>query len=248
MTSLQLAASISLALIAQLALAVGLAVRRYRRLLDERVAQGGDDAGATQIATQAGAAGGADLLRRNVLPFGLLFLALVLTTLAIDAVLHFHDIVWVGRYLGIPGVLLILYSLRYSLRKHKIITSGHPMTLLRQHEWLAWLGALLVLVHAGIHFNALLPWLAIGAMLINVGSGLTGKFLMTRARRRLEGKRQQLKREGLSASVIEERLYDDSLTFEFVKQWRSVHVPITLAFAVLALTHIIGICLFWGWR
>jgi len=248
MTSLQLAAAISIALIAQLALAIGLAVRRYRRLLDERVVQGGDDAGATHAATQADAAGGADLLRRNVLPFGLLFLALVLATLAIDAVLHFYDIVWVGRYLGIPGVLLILYSLRYALRKHKIITSGHPMTLLRQHEWLAWLGTLLVLVHAGIHFNALLPWLAIGAMLINVGSGLTGKFLLTRARRRLEGKRQQLKGEGLSASTIEQRLYDDSLTFEFVKHWRSVHVPITLAFGVLALTHIIGICLFWGWR
>ena len=37
---------------------------------------------------------------------------------------------------------------------------------------LAWLGSLLVLVHAGVHFNAILGWLAVGAMLINVGSGV----------------------------------------------------------------------------
>lgn len=248
MTSLQLAALISLVLIGQLALSIFLAVRRYRRTLGERVERAGEDTDATQLVGQGTAVAGADLLRHNVLPFGLLFLALVVATMAIDAVLHVYDIVWVGRYLGIPGTLLILFSLRYSLRKHRIITSGHPMTLLRQHEWLAWLGSLLVLVHAGVHFNALLPWLAVGAMLINVGSGLTGKFLLARARRRLEGVRQQLKSEGLPARAIEERLYDDSLTFEFVRQWRSVHVPITLAFAVLALTHIIGICLFWGWR
>ena len=248
MTSLQLAALIGVALIAQIALAAMLAVRRYRKVLDERKTHAGADADATRPATQAAPAIGASLLRREVLPFGLMFLALVLATLAIDAALHLNDIVWVGRYLGIPGTLLILYSLRYSLRKHKLITTGHPVTLLRQHEWLAWLGALLVLVHAGVHLNALLPWLAVGAMLVNVCSGLTGKFLLARARRRLEGKRQQLKSDGLSVSAIEERLYDDSLTFEFVKHWRSVHVPITLAFGVLALTHIIGICLFWGWR
>ena len=246
MTSLQLAALIGIALIAQIGLAAMLAVRRYRRALDERVTRG--DADANRRAAQDAPAASASLLRREVLPFGLMFIALVLATLAIDAALHLNDIVWVGRYLGIPGTLLILYSLRYSLRKHKLITTGHPVTLLRQHEWLAWLGALLVLVHAGVHLNALLPWLAVGAMLINVGSGLTGKFLLARARRRLEGRRQQLKSEGLSAAAIEERLYDDSLTFEFVKHWRSVHVPITLAFGVLALTHIIGICLFWGWR
>ena len=39
------------------------------------------------------------------------------------------------------------------------------------HELLAWLGSLLVLVlvHAGVHFNAIHGWLAVWAMLINVG-------------------------------------------------------------------------------
>ena len=58
---------------------------------------------------------------------------------------------------------------------------------------LAWLGSLLVLVHAGVHFNAILGWLAVWAMLINVGSGLTGKFLLDRSRRRLEEARQRMR-------------------------------------------------------
>mgnify|MGYP006139879027 CR=1 FL=1 len=44
------------------------------------------------------------------------------------------------------------------------------------------------------------------------------------------------------------RLYWDSLTFDAVRQWRVVHLPITLAFAVLATAHIVAIFLFWGWK
>jgi hypothetical protein len=47
---------------------------------------------------------------------------------------------WIGRYLGIPGTALILLSLRYSLRKRKLITTGNPVRLLRAHEWMAWCG------------------------------------------------------------------------------------------------------------
>ena len=120
--------------------------------------------------------------------------------------------------------------------------------LLRLHEYMAWAGSLLVLVHAGIHFNAILGWLAVGAMLINVASGLTGKFLMQRARRRLDEAREQMRQQGLTDEQLAERSYWDSLTFDAVKQWRSVHFPITLAFAVLALAHIVAVFLFWGWK
>lgn len=120
----------------------------------------------------------ARLLSREVLPHFLAFAALVAATLAIDVGLHLLGAVWIGRYLGIPGVLLIVGSFGYSLRKRKLIKRGKPVVLLRLHERMAWVGSLLVLVHAGIHFNALLGWLATFAMLINVGSGLTGKFLL----------------------------------------------------------------------
>ena len=156
--------------------------------------------------------------------------------------------VWFGRYLGIPGVMLIIASSGYSMRKRKLISSGKPVSLLRWHERLAWVGSLLILVHAGIHFNAILAWLAVGAMLINVASGLTGKFLLGRARRRLDATRAGLLAEGFSSEVVEERTHWDSLTLDAVKKWRVIHLPITLAFAVLALAHIISVFLFWGWK
>jgi hypothetical protein len=191
---------------------------------------------------------GARLLSREVLPFALALLALAGAALAIDAALHLAGMVWVGRWLGIPGVALILASFAYSLRKRKVIHRGKPVELLRRHERMAWVGSLLVLVHAGIHFNAWLAWLALAAMLVNVASGLTGKYLIGRARLRLQSARDRLGAAGMAADAIEERLYRDSLTYDLVKQWRVVHVPISLAFAVLAAAHLVATALFWDWQ
>ena len=190
----------------------------------------------------------ARLFSREVVPFYLALLALAAAALLCDAALHLLDAVWIGRWLGIPGTLLIVASLAYSLRKRKLIRSGQPARLLRLHESMAWAGSLLVLVHAGIHFNAILGWLAVGAMLINVASGLTGKYLLGRARRRLDDARQQMRTQGLSPEQLVERTYWDSLTFDAVKAWRAVHFPITLAFAVLTLAHIVAVVLFWDWQ
>jgi hypothetical protein len=102
------------------------------------------------------------LWRRHVLPFTFLLVLLAAATLAGDYLLHRLNLVWVGRYLGIPGTLLIIGSLVYSLRKRKYITSGNPKTLLTLHEIGTWVGSLMVLIHAGIHFNAILPGSALG--------------------------------------------------------------------------------------
>lgn len=190
----------------------------------------------------------ARLLRREVLPFLLSFALLTAAALVLDAALHALDLDWIGRYLGIPGAILILGSFVYSLRKRGRILLGRPAGMLLLHERMAWTGSLLVLVHAGIHFNAILGWLAVAAMLVNVGSGLTGKFLLDRSRRRLEAARQNLRRQGITGAKLEDLTYWDSLTFDAVRQWRVVHLPITLAFAVLAIAHIAGIFLFWGWK
>lgn len=188
------------------------------------------------------------LFTREIIPFTLSFGALALATLLLDALLHFANLVWIGRYLGIVGLLLVLLSFRYSLRKRKIITTGNPTTLLRRHEYLAWLGSLLILVHAGIHFNSILGWLAVAAMLVNIGSGLAGKYLLERARKRMLEARQAMLRQGVPEAELEDRVLLDSMTFDVVKQWRAVHFPITLAFAVLGLAHIIAVFLFWGWK
>lgn len=188
------------------------------------------------------------LFRREVLPLALLFAGLVLTTILIDALLHQFQLVWIGRYLGIPGVLLIVISMTYSLRKRKWITRGSPALLLKLHKLLAWLGALLVLVHAGIHFNAILPWLAIAAMLTNIASGLTGTYLLARARAHVEARRKSLVEQGMCSADIDVQLFWDATTLGLLKGWRVVHLPIAAAFVTLACGHILSIFVFWGWR
>ena len=190
----------------------------------------------------------AHLISREVLPFYLAMLLLGGTALVLDGLLHVLDLVWIGRWLGIPGVLLIIGSFGYSLARRNWIKVKSPAGLLRLHERMAWAGSLLILVHAGVHFNAVLAWLAVWAMLINIASGLTGKFLMKRSRARLEETRARLRAQGLSDAALEASLHWDSLTYDVVRKWRVVHYPVTLAFAVLALAHILAVFWHWNWR
>ena len=187
------------------------------------------------------------LWRQHILPFCLLLGLLATATLAGDYLLHRLNLVWVGRYLGIPGTVLIIISLIYSLRKRKVITAGNPKSLLTFHEFSAWLGSLLVLIHAGIHFNAILPWLATVAMSVNVVSGLVGKLLLGQSRRHVQGEREDLQLRGFSSVEVEQALFWDAVTLDAMTQWRKVHIPIFIVFVILALGHIISIFLFWGW-
>jgi hypothetical protein len=188
------------------------------------------------------------LFNREILPFAALFAALFGAAVLVDALLHRFDLVWVGRYLGIPGTLLILSSFFYSMRKHKLISIGRPKTLLTLHESLTWLGALMILVHAGVHVYAILPWLALIAMLISLISGMTGKYLLDRSRGFLADKKAAHEAQGLAGEELEKALFWDAAALDLMKQWRAVHLPITLAFGVLGLAHIVSILLFWEWQ
>ncbi len=177
-----------------------------------------------------------------------MFGSLILATAVTDALLHQFELVWIGRWLGIPGTILILLSFFYSMRKRKVIGFGKPKTLLTLHETLTWIGALMILVHAGIHIYTILPWLALVAMLVNVISGMTGKYLLDRSRRFLAEKKDAYSLRGLSEEEIEKKLFWDATAFDLMKKWRAVHLPITLAFAVLGIAHILSIFLFWQWK
>jgi hypothetical protein len=184
---------------------------------------------------------------RHILPFTLLLGLLAVATLAGDWLLHRFDLVWVGRYLGIPGTLLIIGSLFYSLRKRKMITAGNVKSWLSLHEAGTWLGSLMVLLHAGIHFNAILPWLATVAMGVNVISGMVGKLLLARSREHVLGQRDHYQLRGLSKDEVERAVFWDAVTLDAMAKWRKVHIPIFIVFAVLSLGHIVSIFLFWGW-
>lgn len=188
------------------------------------------------------------VLRGEVLPSAGGFLLLIAVTLATDACLHATRLGWIGRWLGIPGVLLIVASFAYSARKRKLVTSGSPAKLLDLHERLAWAGGLLVLVHAGIHLHAWLPWAALAAMLVNIASGYVGRVLLARARKRVEARRAALRAGGAPDEAIAQALFWDAAAVDSLKRWRTVHFPITTVFAVLALAHIVATLLLWGWK
>lgn len=146
--------------------------------------------------------------------------------------------------MGLTGTLLLIVSFIYSLRKRKIISEGSPKTLLQFHEYIAWLASVLLLVHAGIHFSAILPWIAIFMLLIVVASGLIGKFLLKKSAESFKNKKQELISQGIAAADADKKLFFDAITVDMMKKWRDVHLPITLMFAIFALMHIISILMF----
>ncbi len=183
----------------------------------------------------------------RIVPSVLVFAALLGAGLALDLALHHPGAVHVGRWLGVAGALLILVSFAYSLRKRRLIAVGQPKRLLQAHEVLGWTGAVAVLVHGGVHFNALLPWCALAAMLAVVASGLTGKFLLGEARERMKARRAELQLAGASAMEVEAELLGQSLLVETMQRWRKVHMPVTMVFAGLTLVHVAATLVFWRW-
>ena len=83
---------------------------------------------------------------------------------------------------------------------------------------------------------------------VRLASGMTGQYLLDRSRRDLSAKRTAYEADGLSDRVADQEVFWDAVTVDLMKQWRSVHFPITLAFGVLGLAHILSIFLFWQWK
>ncbi len=180
------------------------------------------------------------LLIRQVAPAVLGYLGLIAATLLLDLALHKAGLVWIGLYLGPVGTALIVLSFLYSLRKRKKISFGAPKRLLELHETLSWTGALLILVHAGIHVNAIIPWLAVLAMLVVVASGFTGSVLVKRAT-------ETLKHRKAAGAAGEDNAVLDAVTLDLMKKWRTFHMPINAALLALFAIHLVSVVIFWHW-
>ncbi len=105
-----------------------------------------------------------------------------------------------------------------------------------------------MLVHGGIHFNAIIPWMALLAMMVVVASGLTGKFLLNDVKQDLKGKISEMKEKNLTQDEIDKEVLFQSLLVKKMQNWRKVHMPLNMVFMALALIHIIGTLLLWSWR
>lgn len=187
------------------------------------------------------------VLVSNVIPFIIWFSLLIAAVMSADYFLHKFQIIWIGRYLGIPGISLLILSFVYSIKKHLMAQSGSTKALLSYHISLTWIGALLITVHAGIHFNAILPWSAYISMVVVVLSGLVGEVLLKDARKTLRFKYTNLINQGYSKEEVERKVFLDALSVKMMTRWRSIHKPITWVFSILAIIHVITILMFWSW-
>lgn len=184
------------------------------------------------------------LLIRRALPLTASYLLLVVASIALDYLLHRFRLEDAGRYLGIAGTLFFFFSFIYSARKKKLIATGPIKRFLQLHCHAGWIATLMILVHSGIHFNALLPWTATALMLIVTASGHVGQHLVRKFRSEAKLKKQQLGIDTPADDAADRELFWDSVTVRALDRWRTVHMPLVAFLVVLTLVHVVSILFF----
>lgn len=191
------------------------------------------------------------VLIQRALPLTLSYLLLLAAALSIDYLLHVAGLSWIGRYLGPVGTAFLVFSFVYSARKQKLVTSGTMKFFLRIHCNAGWVGTLMIMVHSGVHFNALIPWAATTLMLVVTASGHVGQYLLRKLREEVRMKKKQL---GLADSpetddfTVDQPYFWDLVTVKTMEQWRTIHMPLVSFLLALTLAHILSIAFFLNWR
>ncbi|TAJ23501.1 MAG: hypothetical protein EPO64_11100 [Nitrospirae bacterium] len=151
-----------------------------------------------------------------------------------------------GHVTGWIGLGLILLVFVYSYRKRTAPTRRWPKGWFRVHMAAGVAGPLLILVHAGNHFHALVPILAMLAMGLVVLSGIIGQAVHYMVLRTLHDQRRELIDQGLSDDEIDARLHTMASQEKAFRFWQYLHAPVTLTFLVLTLLHMGGALFFGG--
>lgn len=152
-----------------------------------------------------------------------------------------------GHITGWLGLGVVLFVFVYSFRKRYGPKPGWPKGWFRVHIVAGILGPVLVLIHAGAHFHALVPVLTLLALAIVVLSGVIGQAIHYLALRTMHERQRELVQQGLSKGEVEEQLYRLASQEETFRVWQYIHAPVTLIFAVLLVWHIGGALYFGGW-
>ncbi|NTW52033.1 MAG: hypothetical protein HGB22_05550 [Chlorobiaceae bacterium] len=188
------------------------------------------------------------VLVKRALPLSFSYLLLVAASLSLDYILHAAGLDWTGRYLGIAGTALVAFSFGYSARKKKLFRNGPLSLFLRLHCNAGWVGTLLILVHSGIHFNAILPWSATALMMVVTASGHVGQYLVRKLREEVRVKKKQLGIQDGNVDGLEQQAYWDAMTVKAFEQWRHMHMPMVSFLVVLTIIHIVSVTFFMNWR
>jgi cytochrome b561 len=151
-----------------------------------------------------------------------------------------------GHVVGWLGLAVIFAVFIYSVKKRFGRKAGWPKAWFMVHQVAGILGTLLILVHAGWHFHALVPVLTLITMGIVVVSGVIGVMVHRKALSLLNSTRKELVSQGLSQADIEDRLYDLVSGEETFRVWQIIHVPMVILFLALVVLHVFGALYFGG--
>lgn len=151
-----------------------------------------------------------------------------------------------GHLMGWIGLGIILLVFVYPIKKRLSRNHRWPRGWFQVHMVAGVIGPLLILLHSGAHVHALVPLLALAAMVVIVVSGIVGQGVHYLALRTLNDRRRQLHEEGLGSDEIDLRLHRMAAQEEAFRLWQSIHAPMTLLFLVLTAMHVIGALYFGG--
>ena len=149
--------------------------------------------------------------------------------------------------LGNIGTLMILLSLAgYMVKKQYKRFPGKLKDWLDVHQLFAIIGVVLIGVHGGAHFRAIVPVATALAMLAATLSGLVGRYIYVKARKEINARKSELVEQGLSREQAEEQLILATVTAQALSKWRVIHRPISYILAVLISFHIVSALYFGG--
>lgn len=175
----------------------------------------------------------------------------VVSALAFEALLSLDKITpfghtQYGHGVGWAGLAITVLVFVYPLRKRASPSRRWPRGWFRVHMVAGVLGPLLIFIHSGAHYHAVVPILAMGSMVLVVVSGIVGQLVHAVSLRALNEQRHQLQHQGLSEDDVDAQLHGMASQEEAFRLWQAIHAPMTLMFLVFTVLHVAGALFFAG--
>ncbi|MGC3973426.1 MAG: hypothetical protein QM771_03470 [Nitrospira sp.] len=177
--------------------------------------------------------------------------AAVMSALAFEALLSLDKVTpfghtQYGHGVGWAGLVVTMLVFVYPLRKRFSPPRRWPRGWFQVHMVAGVLGLLLIFIHSGAHYHAIVPILAMGSMVIVVVSGIVGQLVHAFSLRALNEHRHELQHQGLSEGEVDAQLHGMASQEEAFRLWQAIHAPMTLMFLVFTALHVLGALFFAG--
>lgn len=177
--------------------------------------------------------------------------AAVMSALAFEALLSLDKVTpfghtGYGHDVGWAGLVITLLVFVYPIRKRISPSHRWPRGWFRVHMVAGVLGPLLIFIHSGAHYHAVVPILAMSSMVVVVISGIVGQLVHAFSLRALNEHRHALQHQGLSEDEVDAQVHGMASQEESFRLWQAIHAPMTLMFLAFTALHVVGALFFAG--